>query len=97
MAVDIVKELHSAQERFTEKLNEFHKVALLPIADEKTQADAVNYYGVLLASLLDYVGHMRKYYSDRPVVLAAVEQVVTTITDKAAKMLDGDKWDDLLK
>lgn len=94
--MDIVKELGDAQKRYNEKLVAYHQIALLPITDAKIQAQAVDYYGTLLTSLLDFVEHMHKFYNDRPEVAEHIRKALLNVTDRAETMLDERDWSNLL-
>jgi hypothetical protein len=94
--MDLLQKVSTAQKNFNEALLEYHKTALLPIVEGKVQSDAVAYYGVLIDSLLDFVGHMEEYYSTRPEVHAQVMKSLETVSDHIAKIAGGRDWDRFL-
>jgi hypothetical protein len=94
--MDVIKELEIAQKNYNEKLAAFHRVALLPLTEGKEQANAVDYYGILLTSLMGFIEHMHKFYNDRPEVREHIRAALLNVTDKAEAMLDERDWSTFL-
>lgn len=91
--MDVVRELISAQKAFNEKLQTYHKEALLPLTSEAAQVDAVKYYTLLIDNMLTFVGHLEQYYSTRPEVKKTIELELDKVSDHIAKIAGGREWD----